>query len=141
MTITTPKKQSILAFIKNLVNKTTYKAISEILSPCCTLAVQSITATCGRENYIVTVTLDHSVTLLGEGQASLYWNFGAPFNVVLTTVPWNDSNEMTFYLPDFFGAGTYDVTLELFLPTNSSQTIGVTLLSEPTSVIFPACPS
>jgi len=139
MTITTPKKQSILAFIKNLVNKTIYKAISEILSPCCTLNVKNITAVCGDGDYIMTVTLDHAVNLLGEGQVSLYWNFGAPFNVVLTTVTWNDSNEMTFHVPSFFGDGTYDVTLELFLPTNSSQTIGVTLVSIPLPVLFPSC--
>ena len=123
---------------KHILTPTLYRGIEVVLTPCCTPSIASIVATCGQGDYNLTVTLNEAINLLGKGQASLYWNFGAPSNVILTTVTWNDSNQMSFEVPSF-GAGTYDVTLELFLPTNSAGTAGVTLLSQPFSTVFPGC--
>jgi hypothetical protein len=138
-TSTSKVKNSILAFIKFLVSKKVYKAIDILLTPCCHPVVKSAEAICDGDITVVTIQLVNSINLYGAGQGSIFlW---IPFlNIfVLATTTYTDSNTIVFEFIDPIGGGTFDASVELYLPTSSDGLIGVSLSTEIFQITLPNC--
>jgi hypothetical protein len=138
-TSTSKVKNSILAFIKFLVSKKVYKAIDILLTPCCHPVVKSAEAICDGDITVVTIQLVNSINLYGSGQGSIFlW---IPFlNIfVLATTTYTDSNTIVFEFIDPIGGGTFDASVELYLPTSSDGLIGVSLSTEIFQITLPNC--
>lgn len=140
-TSTSKVKNSILAFIKFLVSKKVYKAIDILLTPCCHPVVKSAEAICNLENgaTIITIELVNSINLYGAGQGSIFlW---IPFlNIfVSTTTIYTDSNTIVFEFINPVGDGTFDASVELYMPTSSDGLIGVSLSTETFQIALPNC--
>lgn len=138
-TSTSKVKNSILAFIKFLVSKKVYKAIDILLTPCCHPVVKSAEAICDGDITVITIELVNSINLYGAGQGSIFlW---IPFlNIfVFATTTYTDSNTIVFELIDPIGGGTFDASVELYLPTSSDGLIGVSLSTETFQITLPNC--
>lgn len=138
-TSTSKVKNSILAFIKFLVSKKVYKAIDILLTPCCHPVVKSAEAICDGDITVVTIQLVNSINLYGAGQGSIFlW---IPFlNIfVFATTTYTDSNTIVFEFIDPIGGGTFDASVELYLPTSSDGLIGVSLSTETFQITLPNC--
>jgi len=126
-------KTSLLAQLKHIVSKTMYRAIEILLNPCCTPVISSVDVEC-TSDYDITVTLTGAINLRGKGKALLIID-----EVIVSTVDWTDSNTIIF--PNVTGtAGTYDMYVQLFIPTNSAETIGVSMNTATEDITLPSCP-
>ena len=131
-------KNSILAFVKNLVTKKIYAAIKILLNPCCTPVILEADATCGEEEgeIILTIKFDKNITTFGDAVTSFY-AYIDPFNLYISSNSVDITNGVaTFSFSDVYGV-TVPVVLEIFMPTNSEGTIGVSATSQPVSVTIP----
>lgn len=125
-------KRSFLAQVKHLVSKTMYRAFEIILTPCCTPTIVNVDIVCGT-NYDITLTLTDVINLRGNGRAFLFIG-----GSVVGSESWTDSNTITFSnIPT--AAGTYDMNLQLFMPTNTNKTVGVTMVTESQNIVLPTC--
>lgn len=125
-------KRSILAQLKHLVSKTLYRAIEILLTPCCTPTIVSSNVECNAD-YDVTVIFSNSVNLRGKGLATLLLDGN-----IVSTETWTDSNQVVF--TDVNGtAGTYDAQVQFFMPTNSEETIGISLYANVGEITLPSC--
>jgi hypothetical protein len=134
-------KNSILAFVKNLVSKKIYAAIKILLNPCCTPVILSAETVCDSENpgkTILTVKFDKNITTFGNSVTSFY--VVVPSNNVFIG---SDSVDLTNGIATFSFEGlqdaTLDIFLEIFMPTNSEGTIGVSATSQGFQVYFRDC--
>lgn len=128
-------KRSILAFIEHMLTKTLYVAFEDLLNPCCENSILSVEAVCDEaDNYTVTVTTTNTIGFLGKGGGQIIVN-GVSFAVGTVVEP----NQVVFEEVDV-AAGTYDVQVDIFLPTNSESSKGVfNKLGIFENVEFPAC--
>jgi hypothetical protein len=111
-------KTSILAFVKRIVDKVLYRAIDVILSPCCDLTATA-EATCTDSNdFDIVITTNPSIGFLGKGISTVTID-NVPYTGIVT-----EPTEI-FVEGAAVGAGTYDVNIVIFLPTNSDGTVGV----------------
>ena len=73
------KKQLVLNFIKNIVPKRTYKAVSILLSPCCSNSILSTEFTCDPDNsgnYVATLKFAQPITFIGNASVLIYIDNG-----------------------------------------------------------------
>ena len=138
-TSTSKVKNSILAFIKFLVSKKVYKAIDILLTPCCHPVVKSAEAICDGDTTVVTIQLVNSINPYGAGQGSIFLWFPSLNIFVLATTIYTDSNTIVFEFINPGGGGTYDASVELYLPTSSDGLIGVSLSTETFQITLPDC--
>ena len=138
-TSTSKVKNSILAFIKFLVSKKVYKAIDILLTPCCHPVVKSAEAICDGDTTVVTIQLVNSINPYGAGQGSIFLWFPSLNIFVLATTIYTDSNTIVFEFINPGGGGTFDASVELYLPTSSDGLIGVSLSTETFKITLPNC--
>jgi len=125
-------KQPILAQIQNLVNKTVYRAISIILSPCCDITGEATVSCNDDDTYGVSITTTNALGLLGKGIATV--QVGSSIFTGVVTEP-----NTIFVETLTTTAGTKDVVVTLILPTNVAGTIAVTQVFTIEDVVFPSC--
>lgn len=65
-------KNSILAFVKNIVSKTYYRAFEVILNPCCILTITDVVYDCGTEQLTVTISPSQTFTAGHNGFAQVF---------------------------------------------------------------------
>lgn len=133
-------KKSILAFVKNLVSKKVYAAIEILLTPCCKPVVLSAEAVCGEgENVILTVKIDKNITTFGNDTASFYVYISG-LNLLIGSSSYSSNGT---YIFQFQGLDGYSGNLyfEMFVPTSSDGSIGVSVTSEPFPIQIPTCPA
>lgn len=123
---------NVLAFIKPFASKTLLKAVETLLLPCCNLT-GTASVECEVDNeYTVTITTDPSIGFLSKGTSTVVINGFSNTGVV------TEPNTIVVTNADP-GAGTYDVEVVVFLPTNTDGNIGVFKSFTIADVVFPAC--
>lgn len=128
-------KQLILAIAKPLLwakYRSVYRAIEIVLSPCCDLTGTGV-ASCNDDNtYTLTVTTNENISFLGKGVATLLID-GSQFTGVVT-------EPNTIYVETAsLTAGTYDVVVTIFLPTNTNEDLGAFKTFTVADVVFASC--
>ncbi len=124
--------KQVLTMLSGLLPKSVFKAITFLLHPCCVVTLRSAEAVC-TDNYDFTVALNSELNLLGKGIVTLYLN-----GIAVSSQPWNDGTSITF--TDVSGsAGNQEIYLSFFLPTNTDESIGVTLISDTIPITTPSC--
>lgn len=136
-------KASILAFLKNQVSKRIFKAISLILSPCCSTEIVEVVFECDDDNpgnYIVTITLSEPINFGGAGKGILL--VGESTAHVGTSgliFDWPDGKNIVLSDVDLFGAsGSSDVFLQAFLPVGGHSSM--VNIQSAIAVTVPTCP-
>jgi len=128
-------KQLILAFVKPLLwakYRSVYKAIEIVLSPCCDLTGVGETSCNDDNTYAITITTNESIGFLGKGVATLVVD-GTSLTGVVT-------EPNTIYVETAaLTAGTYDVTVTIFLPTNTNADLGAFKTFTVVDVVFDSC--
>jgi hypothetical protein len=91
-------KKNILNYISRLVSKTLYRSIEILFKPCCDITITNVEAVCTVDgdpgNYDITITLDKSINMLGNG---LLFVLVEDFVTVIDNsalIPYNDSNKI-----------------------------------------------
>lgn len=123
---------NVLAFIKPFASKTLLRAVETLLLPCCNL-IGTASVECENDgDYAVTITTDPTIGFLGKGTATITINGNSysgtitePKTIVATNVD--------------VSAGTYDVKIVVFLPTNTDGSIGIYKSFTVVDVVFPVC--
>jgi hypothetical protein len=145
-------KKNILNYISRLVSKTLYRSIEILFKPCCDITITNVEAVCTEDgdfgNYDITITLDKSINMLGNGVILVIVD-----GVVASTnfeglIPYNDSNKIVLLDANIGNSsgGPKGVSVFFLLPgaplTDFSQlTPGVfTLASSKDDWTFPSCP-
>ena len=144
-------KKNILNYISRLVSKTLYRSIEILFKPCCDITITNVEAVCNSGNYDITITLDKSINMLGNGLLLVL------VENVLTVVdnsgltPYNDSNKIVL-LDSYIGnssGGPKAVSVFFLLPGTplsnltdlSKLTPGVfTFATSDLDWTFPSCP-
>ena len=141
-------KKNILNYISRLVSKTLYRSIEILFKPCCDITITNVEAVCNSGNYDITITLDKSINMLGNGLLLVL------VENILTVIdssgltPYNDSNKIVLLDANIGNSsgGPKGVSVFFLLPgaplTDFSQlTPGVfTLASSKDDWTFPSCP-
>lgn len=122
----------IKTFLKTISSKVLYRAIEVITSPCCNLTGTAEVSCEEDGDYTVTITTDPSIGFLGNGTATVV--IDGTSNTGIVTEPTEIFVENVSVT-----AGTYDVNITLFLPTNSDGTVGVWKSFTIVDVVFPSC--
>ncbi len=142
-------KKNILNYISRLVSKTLYRSIEILFKPCCDITITNVEVVCNGTNYDITITLDKSINMLGNGLLLIQvdgvlievdGNGGAP-------IPYNDSNKIVLLNVDINNIpGDYDILIFFLLPSSpaisfETLTPGVfTFAITASTVEFPSCP-
>lgn len=141
-------KNNILNYISRLVSKTLYRSIEILFKPCCDITITNVEAVCNGTNYDITITLDKSINMLGNG---LLLVLVEDFITVIDSsalTPYNDSNKIVLLdanIGDSSG-GPKGVSVFFLLsasPATSLETLtpGVfTLATSDLDWTFPSCP-
>jgi hypothetical protein len=91
-------KRTVLKTIQGLVSKTLYRSIEILFQPCCDVTITNVQVDCSSVtpgNYDITITLDKSINMLGNGLL-----FVLVDGVTVTVdgneglTPYNDSNKI-----------------------------------------------
>ena len=140
-------KKNILNYISRLVSKTLYRSIEILFKPCCDITITNVEVVCSSVtpgNYDITITLDKSVNMLGNGLLLVMVN-----GVVIGSglFPYNDSNKIVLLNVDINNTpGDYDVSIFFLLPSSPATSLetltpGVfTFAITASAVEFPSCP-
>jgi len=140
-------KNNILNYISRLVSKTLYRSIEILFKPCCDITITNVEVVCSSVtpgNYDITITLDKSVNMLGNGLLLVMVN-----GVVIGSglFPYNDSNKIVLLNVDINNTpGDYDVSIFFLLPSSPATSLetltpGVfTFAITASAVEFPSCP-
>jgi hypothetical protein len=145
-------KKNILNYISRLVSKTLYRSIEILFKPCCDITITNVEAVCNGTNYDITITLDKSINMLGNGVLLVLVD-----GVVASTnyeglIPYNDSNKIVLLDSDIgdSSGGPKNVVVLFLLPgtpLNNIQsfkdlTPGVFTLAANDDIDwnFPSCP-
>jgi hypothetical protein len=145
-------KKNILNYISRLVSKTLYRSIEILFKPCCDITITNVEAVCNGTNYDITITLDKSINMLGNGLLLVLVD-----GVVASTnyeglIPYNDSNKIVLLDSDIgdSSGGPKNVVVLFLLPgtpLNNIQsfkdlTPGVFTLAANDDIDwnFPSCP-
>lgn len=134
-------KRSILAFVKHLLSKPLYRAFEILLSPCCNPIVTDSVAVCnGDSTFTVTITLANAINLAGVGFDHLsLFGFSPGWYVFANTVDVNTNTIVFNSVTPPSDDATFTLGVEMVLPTNTTETIGVILYSNTFNVYFPSC--
>jgi hypothetical protein len=135
-------KRSILAFVKHLLSKPLYRAFEILLSPCCNPVVTNATAVCnGDGTFTVTLTLANAISLAGVGNDYLsLFGISPGWYVFASTVDLNTNTIVFENVTPPTDNTSFSLRLEMVLPTNTTETIGVILYSDIFDLYFPVCP-
>ena len=109
-------KKNILNYISRLVSKTLYRSIEILFKPCCDITITNVEAVCNGTNYDITITLDKSINMLGNGLLLILVG-----GVVIGDgpFPYNDSNKIVLLNVDINNIpGDYDVSILFLLPAS-----------------------
>lgn len=131
-------KNSILAYVKHMVNKKIFYAFDLILSPCCVPTVSGVEVECvSTGRYNITATLSNSFLAEGWGAQVFLTGVG---NYEFSYVGEIAGNTLIFEDVYLVSAGNYTVGFNLSFPTNSQGDMGVieSILVDG-NVTFPAC--
>lgn len=148
-------KNNILNYISRLVSKTLYRSIEILFKPCCDITITNVEADCSSVtsgNYNITITLDKSINMLGNGIILVLVD-----GVVASTNseglnPYNDSTKIVLLDSDIgdSSGGFKNVTVLFLLPGVPLSNIqgfkdltpGVFTLAanDDTDWDFPSCP-
>jgi hypothetical protein len=112
-------KKNILNYISRLVSKTLYRSIEILFKPCCDITITNVEAVCNGTNYVITITLDKSINMLGNGVHLVLVN-----GVVVIVdgyeglIPYNDSTKIVLLDSDIgdSSGGPKGVTVLFLLP-------------------------
>ena len=144
-------KKNILNYISRLVSKTLYRSIEILFKPCCDITITNVEAVCNSGNYDITITLDKSINMLGNGLLLVI------VEDILTVIdnspliPYNDSNKIVLLDANIGNSsgGPKGVSVFFLLPgsplsdiTDTSQlTPGVFTLATNKDIdwTFPSC--
>lgn len=148
-------KRTVLKTIQGLVSKTLYRSIEILFQPCCDVTITNVEIDCSSVtsgNYDITITLDKSINMLGNGILLVLVD-----GVIASTNseglnPYNDSTKIVLLDSDIRdSSGGFKSVDVLFLlpgvPLNNIQgfsqlTPGVfTLASNDIDWYFPSCPT
>lgn len=134
-------KRSILAFVKHLLSKPLYRAFEILLSPCCNPVVTNAVSTCnGDGTFTVILTLANAISLAGVGNDYLsLFGFSPGWFVFASTVDLNTNTIVFENVVPPSDDTTFSLRLEMVLPTNTTETIGVVLYSDIFDLYFPGC--
>ena len=144
-------KKNILNYISRLVSKTLYRSIEILFKPCCDITITNVEAVCNSGNYDITITLDKSINMLGNGILLVIVENFVTVVDGSALIPYNDSNKIVLLDSDIrdSSGGPKGVSVFFLLPgtslsnlTDFSQlTPGVfTLASSNRDWTFPSCP-
>lgn len=112
-------KKNILNYISRLVSKTLYRSIEILFKPCCDITITNVEVDCSSVtfgNYDITITLDKSINMLGNGLLLILVG-----GVVIGDgpFPYNDSNKIVLLNVDINNIpGDYDVSILFLLPAS-----------------------
>ena len=87
-------KNNILNYISRLVSKTLYRSIEILFKPCCDITITNVEAVCNGTNYDITITLDKSINMLGNGIILVLVNGVTASASDEGLIPYNDSNKI-----------------------------------------------
>lgn len=111
-------KRTVLKTIQGLVSKTLYRSIEILFQPCCDVTITNVEAVCNSGNYDITITLDKSINMLGNGLILVLVD-----GVVASTnseglTPYNDSTKIVLLDSDIgdSSGGPKNVTVLFLLP-------------------------
>jgi hypothetical protein len=112
-------KRTVLKTIQGLVSKTLYRSIEILFQPCCDVTITNVEAVCNGTNYDITITLDKSINMLGNGILLVIVD-----GVVVTVdgteglIPYNDSNKIVLLDSDIgdSSGGSKSVNVLFLLP-------------------------
>ena len=130
--------KTILNFIKNLVSKSTYKNISFLLSPCCSLGLASVANSCvssGSSTYNITATLSSGGSFLGHGVATITIPINSYYSITAST-PYVDNSTSIVFSSVKVPAGTYSPIITISTNTGNQSVI---VSSNSVSSTFSAC--
>ena len=147
-------KKNILNYISRLVSKTLYRSIEILFKPCCDITITNVEVDCSSVtsgNYDITITLDKSINMLGNGLLLVIVEDNLTVIDNSALIPYNDSNKIVLLDANIGNSsgGPKAVSVFFLLPgvslsnlTDLSQlTPGVfTLASSNRDWTFPSCP-
>ena len=87
-------KKNILNYISRLVSKTLYRSIEILFKPCCDITITNVEAVCNSGNYDITITLDKSINMLGNGLLLVIVEDILTLIDSSPLIPYNDSNKI-----------------------------------------------
>ena len=146
-------KKNILNYISRLVSKTLYRSIEILFKPCCDITITNVEVDCSSVtsgNYDITITLDKSINMLGNGLLLIQVENFVTVVDSSALIPYNDSNKIVL-LDSYIGnssGGPKGVSVFFLLPstplsnlTDTSQlTPGVfTVATSDLDWTFPSC--
>jgi hypothetical protein len=114
-------KKNILNYISRLVSKTLYRSIEILFKPCCDITITDVVATCSSVtpgNYDITITLDKSINMLGNGILLVLVDGVAASTNYEGLIPYNDSNKIVLLDSDIgdSSGGPKNVNVLFLLP-------------------------
>jgi len=90
-------KRTVLKTIQGLVSKTLYRSIEILFQPCCDVTITNVEADCSSVtsgNYDITITLDKSINMLGNGLLLVVIENFVTVIDDNALIPYNDSNKI-----------------------------------------------
>jgi hypothetical protein len=145
-------KKNILNYISRLVSKTLYRSIEILFKPCCDITITNVEVDCSSVtsgNYDITITLDKSINMLGNGLLLVIVEDILTVIDNSALIPYNDSNKIVLLDANIGNSsgGPKAVNVFFLLPgaplTDFSQlTPGVFTLTTNKDIdwTFPSCP-
>ena len=144
-------KKNILNYISRLVSKTLYRSIEILFKPCCDITITNVEAVCSSVtpgNYDITITLDKSINMLGNGLLLVLVEDFVTVRDNSALTPYNDSNKIVLLDSDIGNSsgGSKGVSVFFLLsasPATSLETLTPGVFTLAVSDIdwnFPSCP-
>jgi hypothetical protein len=111
-------KKNILNYISRLVSKTLYRSIEILFKPCCDITITNVEAVCNGTNYDITITLDKSISMLGNGVLLVLVDGVAASTNYEGLIPYNDSTKIVLLDSDIgdSSGGPKNVVVLFLLP-------------------------
>jgi len=144
-------KKNILNYISRLVSKTLYRSIEILFKPCCDITITNVEVDCNSVtsgNYDITITLDKSINMLGNGLLLVIVENTLTLIDNNAVIPYNDSNKIVLLDSDIGNSsgGPKGISVLFLLPSSpvtslETLTPGVfTLATSDLDWTFPSCP-
>jgi hypothetical protein len=137
-------KNSILAFVKNLVNKKLYNAIKVLLNPCCDIAITDVAYDCGTEELTLTISPVRPSFSSLSGFSQVFTDGGTPGDSVFVgtgTISADGKSVVVEVAVADAPVGADQIfSITFFLPTpQDNSTIGVYQIAVSGEETIPAC--
>jgi hypothetical protein len=114
-------KRTVLKTIQGLVSKTLYRSIEILFQPCCDVTITNVEVDCSSVtpgNYDITITLDKSISMLGNGVLLVLVDGVAASTNYEGLIPYNDSTKIVLLDSDIgdSSGGPKNVVVLFLLP-------------------------